>query len=397
MTDPRPLSEIVKISAEDLKTKLTKGGKDASTQAGLALLDEAASFGLTLKPYLQMAVGREEDKASGLDGYEQTLFHLNLPVRNDFQNGVSLQAASETFQMHPGTRALFPEVIDDVLKFASRQDNIETTDGMVANTRTTSGTQVLSTVMDDDKNERDTFVIAEMSNIPVRTVKASSKTVTFYKHGSGIRTTYEFTRRASLDLLVPFANRIGRELEISKVAVATQTLVNGDGVNGAAPVVNQSSFNTVVGTAAVDGQINWTHLLYWLMDRAKKGVPVDTLLMNWDAYFQWTLMFSSQLPNTNGVRAIDNLAAAGVDAQRNPNGLAALLKITPVLSTSMAAGTILGYSKGDTLEEMIEAGSDIQETERAIRNQTISYFKTQNSGYRLVFTDTRSIFKFKEA
>jgi hypothetical protein len=398
MANMRPLSELKKIDIDALTAKLTSESKRESEEAGLTLARDAASFGLGVKDYLKLAVGKEADKVNGLNGYELALYKLNLPVRNDFENGVYLQAASETFQTHPGTRALFPEVIDDVLRFATRQDQIEQVGPLLANSRTVAGVELLSTVIDDDSEERDSFSVAEMGRIPIRTIKTSEKSVKFYKHGSAIRTSYEFSRRASLDLLVPHANRVARELERSKLTVATGVLINGDGAYDAAPSVNQSSYNAATGFTATSGKINWPHFMYWLIQRAKAGVPIDTVVMNWDGWFQWLLMFSEELQGVDnksyGARAVENLAAAGVAMDKMPAAVSLVMNITPVLSSAMPANKLLGFSKGDTLEELVEAGSNIQETERAILSQTMTMVRTENTGYRLVYGDTRSIFVF---
>ena len=356
----------VKILAASLKQE-GQAGKDA----GLKLAQDAASFGMSVKDYVTLAGHKQTEKGKdGLNAYEKLLLELNLPVRNDLANGVYLQAASETFQTFPGTRALFPEVIDQVLRWAVRQDQFESTAPMISNSRTINGPEMLSTVVDDDSAERDSFLVSEGANIPIRTIRTSEKTVKIWKHGSGIRTTYEFSRRASLDILTPYAARIMRELELSKVRAATAVLINGDGAYGAADVVTQSSLSPYSPSAAVAGQIYWPSFLAWLVARAQAGTPVDTVLMNWDSLLQWMLMFGTQTENSGGTIA-QALQGAGVSITQMPSALAAVLKVTPVLSSSMTAGRLLGYSRGDTLEELVEAGSNIQETERAIKNQTV--------------------------
>lgn len=388
MADYESLTKVEKIDLGQLVASLKSDNDSESKNAGLKLMKKAASFGISVRDYLMLAAGY--DSESGLDGYERALMELNLPVRDNFKDGIFLQAASETFQTHAGTRALFPEVIDDVLRFATRQDQFETTAPMVANTRTMAGVELLSTVVDDDSNERDTFSVPEGGRIPVRSIRTSEHSVKMYKHGSALRTTYEFSRRASLDLLVPHANRIARELEISKVKAATSILINGDGVNAAATEVDQSSYNSATGVTATAGQISWTHLLYWLVQRAKAGVPVDTVVMNWDGWFQWIMLFANQ-KGTGGDTPADSLNRAGASMGLGTNIFGT---ITPVLSSSVPSNKLIGYTKGDTLEELVEAGSNIQETERVILNQTITMTKTENTGYRLVYGDTRSVFDF---
>ena len=43
------------------------------------------------------------------------------------------------------------------------------------------------------------------------------------------------------------------------------------------------------------------------------------------------------------------------------------------------------------MEQLIEANSHIEDSERAINNQVITYILTENAGFRLVFGDTRSV------
>lgn len=394
----RPLSQIADLNfdIDAVVASLKSTDEDTSKKAGVKLAKMAAEFGISIKDFLKLAVKRSSSET--LNGYELTLFKLNLPIKDDFDNGVFLQAASDTFQTHPGTRALFPEVIDDVLRWSVRQDQVEQVAPMLANSRTINGPEMLSTVVDDDSDENDSYSIAELGRIPVRTIKTSESAVKIWKHGSALRTSYEFTRRASIELMKPHANRIARELESSKVRAATSVIINGDGAYGAAGSVNQSSYNTATGYTATNGKINWPHFMYWLVKRAEAGVPVDTVLMNWDGMFQWMLLFGAPTQGATGTTfgptAVENMRNAGVDVATAGQVIGLLQRITPVLSSAVPANKIIGITRGDTLEELREAGSDIQETERAILNQSITMTKTENTGYHLVYGDTRSVFVY---
>lgn len=386
------LAEITKLSSiEELATSLKQSGH-AGQEAGINLVKTAAEFGLSVRDYITLAGSHLSDRKNSLNAYELLLAQLNLPVKNDFERGVFLQAAADTFQTHEGTRALFPEVIDDVVRFATRQDQLESVKPMLANSRTISGPELLSTVIEDTAEDRKTFMIPELANIPVRSIRTSEKSVKIYKHGSAIRTSYEFSRRASIDLFIPHANRIARELEISKVAVATGILINGDGAYGAATVVTQSSLNDAITGNATNGTLSYKHLIKWLVKRAAAGIPIDTIAMNWDGWFQWTMMFGTLATGSNW--SLTDLASkAGVNMDQMPAGMSAL-RVTPVISSAVPANKLLGFSKGDTLEELVEAGSQISESERAIKNQSITFVRTENTGYRLVYGDTRSILDF---
>lgn len=385
-------------SLEALLGNLKSDSRETSRQAGLDLMSQVKEYGLSVEDYMRFAVdlnASEEGKkyaAAGLDGYEAALAYLGLPVKNDYSKKVSLASTNETFKTYPGTRAMFPAVIDTVLRWGSNQDYLENVAALVGNSRTISGTEMIQVVADSDEDAEGTFLVAEGADIPVRTIKTSETAVKMYKHGSGYEITYEFERRAAIDIMVPYVARINRRLELSKVALATQVLINGDGAqgHGAAPIVRQSVMCTKAGVTNQAGKIVYEGLLAWLVDRAGNGAhaPIDTVVGNYDMYLQWMLMFTPTLQNQSQVEAMAKIGGPSVTAALP--GL--FMPIKFALSSTVPAGKLLGMTKAETLEELIEAGSQISESERAIKNQKIVYVKSEVTGYHLVFGDTRSIY-----
>lgn len=392
-------TEIKRQAPEAILATLKDTSETQSREAALRLVAQAKDYGLNLRDYLRLAIDPHlsENRAqfavgtgeSLLNGYEATLAYLNLPVRDDLDAGVMLQAAADTFQMFPGTRALFPEVVDDMVQWKYRQLNFETTDGLIAQRRTVATNEMLTTVVNDTQADYEDGVaaVAEGGQVPIHSIRTGEKRAKFYKFGNGYKTTYEFQRRASLDILTPYALRTQRQINIGKTAAATLTLVNGDGVNGAAPVINASTFSPAAGAAAVAGKLSWKHLVAWFITQAKNGTPIDTVVGNWDMYIQWLLMFS--VPTSSNTQTdAENLAKAGFAVQGVPmlDGT-----VNFKLSSAAPSNKLIGYSRGDTLEELVEAGSQISESEKSIRTQEVIYVNTETSGYRLIFNDTRSI------
>lgn len=376
---------------------VNKDDEDGSKKAGLNLVANARKYGVEMRDYLRLAIdptlSEKPERFEGLNGYEAALALLNLPIGDDLDNGVTLDLASDTFQYSPGTRALFPEVVDDVIRSASRQVDYETLPSLVGSSRTINGVQMISTVINDEDAEDAKVMgpVTEFGRFRIGTIATSEKSVKMYKLGGGYRTSYEFQRRSRLDLLTPYAARMMRELELSKVGVATALLVNGDTVNPAANVVNQSSFNDGAGGAATNGKISYKHLLMWFVARAKAGVPIDTVVGNWDSYIQWLFMFALPVAGATSQTDAQNLAATGFRIGGVPilNG-----QINFVLSTTAPAGQLIGLRKGETLEQLTEAGSLINESERSITVQSITYVKSEVTGFRLVFGDTREIYDY---
>lgn len=372
-----------------------------SAQAGQVLCNKAKEFGLNLRDYLTLSVdipkstvevnGQQINPyllAGGdhLSGYEAALMHLGLPTRQDFKQGILLEAAADTFNFKPGTRALFPEVIDDMLRWETRMDEMESTEGIVAQTRTIRGSEVLTrAILQDSEEARTTSMIAEGANIPVYDITATENNVKFYKHGSAIRTTYEFERRVAMDILKPYAARVERQLQISKVSAAVGKLINGDAAYAAAPVVNLSTHGADF-TGGKTLKDNYIALMKFLVSRAKLGIPVDTMVGNLDMYLELFLMFNPTTANKSVAEHLQDKGGPKVSLAMD------LMKgVSFKLASAAPANKLICFSRADTLEELIEANSDIRESEQAIKNQTITYTRTINSGYKLIFGDTRVV------
>jgi hypothetical protein len=384
-------------AAENVLAKLLSTNAAESLQAGLDLANHAKDLGISARDYLQLAVDPSKGEFANdqLNGYQTALMAANLPVRDDFAKGVVLQAASETFQTFPGMRALFPEVMDDIVQWKYRQDNLESVAPIISQSRTVAGVELITTVINDNPGAYQQFGrIAERGNIPVRKIEGTEHSVRFYKYGGGYELTYEFSRRASLDILAPYAARMEREVEIGQMATATELLLNGDPVHAPAPVVSAKTIATDIGVAHAQGKINWEAFLKWLVSRAQAGTPVDTIVGNYDMHFEWLRMFAK--PSLAlGTPQIEALRAAGVQlAEANPRFQ---FNVNFQVSSTAPAQKLIGFSKADTIEELVETGSDIKESMAAIGNQTVKYVRTRNNGYRLIFGDTRSVLDLAEA
>ena len=185
------------------------------------LMNEAREVGLSMRDYLSWKIDTNLSPESAkfsvegkrLSGYEAALAVLNLPVRNDFANGVSLQAAASTLQTYPGTRILFPDVVDDTAKYTYRQTQFEQLGAVIGNSRTINSTELLYMVVNDSETDYQfARAVTERGQVPIYKVKGSEQSVKIYTFGMGWEFTYELERRAAIDLLTPFAIRARREV-----------------------------------------------------------------------------------------------------------------------------------------------------------------------------------------
>lgn len=388
------LTKIKKRKLSDIVTPLKNTSEHLSQEAARKMINEAAEFGIGLDDFCRLSIDfngesrSKELREQGLDGYEMVKVELGLPTKNDYKNQITLATGSDTFETYSGTRALFPYVMDDIIRWQSRQNNIERVEDMIASSRTISGNELVRVIGIDKEDDRKNFAVGEGGRIPVRTVRSGEQAVKMQKHGSGVEITYEYARRARLDLYVPFAARIARDLELSKMKHATNIMINGDGVNAAATNYKQSDFDKTTG---ISGKITYDGLLGYLTARAKAGVPVDTLAGDYDAYMQYLKIFT---PDASYQAKADALAGKGGPSLVGMTGIYAPVKF--VINSSVPAGKLLGFTKAETIEELVEAGSRIEEEERFVMNQTQTLVKSEVTGYSLIYGDTRSTYTYKE-
>lgn len=392
------MTQAKQFSVEELVGGLKAKGTSESRHAAETLISKAKDLNMNLRDFLRFSVNPAKGEFAKTlpapilekaNGYELALMYLDLPVKNDIDAGVLLRAADDAFKTSVGARALFPYVTDDVLQWKYRMRNLTTIDQIVSQSRTISGSnEMVTTIVQDAPENYKLASVSEGGRIPIEEIRSTDQSVRFYKHGMGYRYTYEFERRAAIELIVPYLARAQRKMENSKVAAATSLLINGDGVHSAASVYDQQT-DGGVSTAG----LQYWGILKWLADMSKSGLQIDTVIGSVDSYIEWLKLFTPVLNGRDGGLPASMATVGGPELNPNVTGIFNLVNF--VISESAPARTLIGFNKAETVEELKEAGSEIEESERAISTQMITVVRTNNSGFRLVFGDTRSAYTWK--
>jgi hypothetical protein len=381
----RNLDELQRRPVDQVLTGLGSTDSNVGISAANRILEEARSFALSVKDYLIASITPVGEGDARLNGYEQALSHLNIPITKNLEQGVDLRAATDTFATKTGTRILFPDVLMDIVKWTTAQDNIVTTAPIVAQTRTIQGNSaIMMDLVQGDVDNISMFQIAEGGEIPLRKITTTERSVKMYKVGHGYEFTYEFGRRANIDILTPYVNRINRQFELDKVKYVTAILVNGDGVASAITVDNETSYG---GT---NGSLEWKALFGWLVERAAAGYPIDTLIGNFKTYGAFIGMFTPTVNTNNIPQAMEKVGGPVLAPALGFMNY----KINFAISNTVADNNLVGIIKAETIEELVEAGSDIQESQRLITTQKVQFVRTLNVGYNLVTPQARRGFSF---
>ena len=385
------------MPAQDLVAALSQGDKSAGLGNAMLLLHDANTAGFGIDALLhQQVLG-----VNGLNGFEATFAALGVPLNLKDDTAIAAFASSTTsFMTNDGLKVLLPSLVNNLLRAQDSTGIIERAEDLILQTRMVKSNVVQKEIV-YDKASKDSYAthrIAEGMNIPTRRLQAGESNVKFFKTGHGIEVSYEFAQDMTPDILIPYANRIAFERSQSEHVIAVETLINGESTDPNSPngAIKKDDLDTIDGGAGKPLRERAEGFIKWLIEAARAGRPIDTLVVGWDSIFELQYMFP--VTDAKGTPAAGLGGVAGGNAQlaqlavRVVNGLNFNLNI--VISSALEGNQIIGYRKGETLERLIKTNSQISEQERSIKNQTLLYTNTIISGFTLGYGESRRMLEW---
>lgn len=390
-------TEGKRMPAQELVAALHQGDKSAGLSNAMLLLHDANTAGFGLDALLHQQV----EGINGLNGFEATFAALGVPLNlKDDTAKAAFASATTSFMTNDGLKVLLPSLVNNLLRSQEQTGIIEKAEDLILQTRMVKSNVVQKEIV-YDKDSKDSYAthrIAEGANIPTRKLKAGESNVKFFKTGHGIEVSYEFANDMTPDILLPYANRIAFERSQSEHVIAVDTLVNGESNDPNSPngAIKEDDLDAIDSKAGTKLRDRAEGFIMWLIEAARAGRPIDTLVVGWDSIFELQYMFP--VTDAKGTAAVGLGGVAGGNAQlaqlsvRVVNGLNFNLNI--VISSALEANQIIGYRKGETLERLIKTNSQISEQERSIKNQTLLYTNTIISGFTLAYGESRRMLKW---
>lgn len=231
-----------------------------------------------------------------------------------------------------------------------------------------------SLFLEYDATQLRKFRVGESGEIPIGTITAREHTITLKKFGRGLRASYEELRRMRVDKLALFIRQAALLSESDKVAAGLDIIVNGDGNTDTAAATHNL---TTLDTAASAGTLT---LKGWLAFKLKFVNPyiLTTALMQEAVALQLALL---------------NVGSGNVPMMDfNPANIG--MGLTPINQTSDGVRfgwtsdapslKIVGFDRRFALENLVEIGSQIDEMERFITNQTQVMTMTEVQGFAVM-------------
>lgn len=302
----------------------------------------------------------------------QMLMH-DVGISDDSTVGDIMNGGSSTYTSGgmDTNEWLFPIWLEETIREPIYDKNIigdlvSTTIGIEGNIVKSPTLNLLS---DKNKPNVKKARIAEGADLPLAKIVMGEQAISLYKHGRAVEMTYESMRRMKVKLFLQNINAIINDVAFQNLDWAADVLVNGDG--------NADSAASKLGNTATAGKITNDELIGFIMDYwFENHYAADTITTSLAMYKQISAMFYDM--------NLRNGASAGISfntPQFMPNQTLTLLAAH--MPKVNGKDVIVLSNKANTLTRYEENGSNIQENQKNIRNQTGWLTVSENSGYAI--------------
>ena len=339
-----------------------------------SMYKEAADHGMTLSQYLERINPSKEGEP--LDAFERQLQRFGIVTRSIPEKGIFASTveqflkAGETYADNrplqtdvPESRILFPEFVSRVARMALLKDQDYDVNNLLATTRTIQGTTFKELWIDttpgqSDQPDRENYAmgrVGEFGTFPRVQITWSESAKSVYKRGVQIDMSYEFQREATMDILSIVISRImmTQSMDLFKKALAI-------GFNGTT-VVESSTLDP----NATGGKITYEAWLKWTA--SFKPYSCNTYYCSLDTALKIIMM---EKPDIDPVAMMAALKQGPVGQNiQISRGMWENVTIFPLTDGSLPDDYIFTLDKNYALERVIQAGTDIQESERIITQQ----------------------------
>lgn len=235
----------------------------------------------------------------------------------------------------------------------------------------------------DDKNKKaiKKARIAEGADIPTGKITIGERAITLWKRGRAIEFTYEAARRMRIDLFTRQMRAIASDLAHQEIEAAVDVLINGDGNTGteASKLMTTAKAGEVSPEDIIQALFDYSSANYYNADTMivpkKYLLPISLMMYDKNLVLGAGLQVKFNIPQVNN----QNVTVIGLEEVKINNKDAIILS-----NRSMA------------LARYEENGSNIQEMDNFIRNQTKLMTLTENSGYALMTAGANRYIEIKQ-
>lgn len=294
-----------------------------------------------------------------LDAFGRQLKRFDIKV-----SGADSDIVDKFFQTS-SSAVLFPEYVSRAVKAGIEYADV--LPDITASVTNIEGMDYRSIVSAPEDGSNELKIVNEGAFLPVTTVKTQENLVKLIKRGRMLVSTYEALRFQRLDLFTVTLKQIGAYISRTQLGDAVEVLLNGDGNNNAATVVNVAQS----GTLAYGDLISlWSSM---------SPYELNTLLVP-------TALMEEILAMPEMQDAQAGLDFHGTGKMITPMG-AKLIHVP-----SLDSDKIIGLDKTCALE-MVQAGQVTVDYDKLIDRQLERAAVSVISGFAKIFSDASVVLK----
>jgi hypothetical protein len=393
VNEPSPaerMKEIINGSAKDFRARTViipgvTGAKEiipqmaGSNMGDVTSLDfmggvqrKAKDLGTTFSEMLEMAdpswmyTGTELE---GTDAFDRQLYFAGIRVASDPKKGLYADQVERFFQSNtPGSQVLFPEYINKVMRAAMIAPDI--LDQLIATTTSIKGDYYRTIYINDTAGQRQMRRVGQGAEIPKTTFTTGERSITLYKYGVTLEGTYEFFRALQIDLFTLFMQRVAIQAMIDRAGAAIDVAINGDGNGNAATNYNQSSLDT--GSTP-------TYAAFLKFQAKFYPYHLNTLVGGETAFVNFLTMARPSIDPFQVLALLQPGKPFAAQEVGLTQGIFTSLNL--VYLPTVATGVLVGLDKQFALEQVVEEGASLVETDRLITSQRNQIVISEKVGY----------------
>ncbi len=293
----------------------------------------------------------------GLDAYQRQLKRFGIHV-----NGKNSDTVEKFFKTSDSA-ALFPEYINRAVKQGA--ESVNKVDSIVATTTKIDSLDYRSITSVEDDESKELRIVSEGAAIPSTTIKTQENLVKLHKRGRMLVASYEAVKFQRLDLFTVTLRQIGAYIARSQLKDAVEVLVNGDGNNNEATVIDTTSSGVLTYADLIK---LWTSFEPYQMTTMIVGADMMSQLLNMDEFKD---------------------AAAGLTFHGTGKCITPL-GAEIIRCDSVPSGQIIALDKSCALEK-VQAGEIITDFDKLIDRQLERAAISTIAGFAKIYTDAAKV------
>ncbi len=311
------------------------------------MFQEATEAGLTFSEILEREAKK---KGKFVDDGTLTALQQQLAAR-DLQLSGAHASLVEDFFKTEDNRLLFVETINQFVRVGMKEElkTFVSLKELVATRTGIAGIDYRGSEVDFENSTGTARRVGEKGRFPKVVIQLKDKAIVLYKIGYEIEATYENIRRMKMNVFGVTMKVIGRNITQDKVAIAVDTIINGDGNSNPVGAINAATSGTLAYSDVVDLEEEFQ-------------------------YYEPNLMISPKAMR---------VAYRNLSEYKDKNGPD--MPAPPKKCSAMPADKILALDTRASLGEVYEKGGSLVEYDKIINKQIHEAVVSEVSGFEKLF------------